>query len=582
MALSAHLAALEASGLIRLAAVDSDLEYLFRHALVQEAAYASLLKADRKQLHLAVGETVEYLYPDRLSELAPVLARHFSAAGDEARALKYFALAGDAALKSYANAEAESHYRAALALVAAAPERARLLSGLGEALLRQSRFEEAGRIWREAITAYQSVGDHAGVARMYTRAARTAGTAHGGDAPRALALCREGLTALSLVEGEGQPESSALAALLHETGRACFFNGLLDEARSFCQQALTLAERLGDLETQAETLATLWGLLPVSSPEAAIEGLQRAAALAETTGRLDSAARIHHNLGFRLGIEQGELQRGRAHVQHALELHRKIGNEASQFYSLDVSIILSFLLGDFADVEKTLKGLYALLPSVGNRELGVASLRGWEAWLLRCRGEWAAARDAFQMACAGFRQHQAFDTLANVDCTLADLLLELDDVSMAEAVLQEALELAGRGFMEPVEPRCLLVALYARQGRMEEARRVLTETREQAGPQPGAFVALSLALAEARRSVAERRWSSAFDAFEAACARSARHNIRWQRAQILREWAEAHVARGEPGDGERARALLREAQTEFENMNVPKYAALVSQRLQEL
>jgi tetratricopeptide (TPR) repeat protein len=222
------------------------------------------------------------------------------------------------------------------------------------------------------------------------RAARTAGTAHGGDAPRALALCREGLAAM-----EGQPESSALAALLHEAGRACFFNGLLDEARSFCQQALTLAERLGDVETQAETLATLWGLLPISSPEAAIAGLQRAALLAESAGRLDTAARIHHNLGFRLGIEQGELEQGRAHVQHSVELLRKIGAEASQFYSLDVSIILAFLLGDFADVEKTLKSLYALLHSVGNRDLGVVSLHGWEAWLLRCRGEWDAAREAF-------------------------------------------------------------------------------------------------------------------------------------------------------------------------------------------
>jgi tetratricopeptide (TPR) repeat protein len=577
VSLHAHLASLEASGLIRLAAVDSDLEYLFRHALVQDAAYASLLKADRRALHLAVGETLERLYPERSNELAPALARHFHTAGDEVRALKYFALAGDTALKTYANAEAESHYRAALSLTTAEADKAHVLPGLGEALLRQSRFEEASRIWREAITAYQSLGDYAGAARMFTRAARTAGTAHGGDAPRALALCREGLAAM-----EGQPESSALAALLHEAGRACFFNGLLDEARSFCQQALTLAERLGDVETQAETLATLWGLLPISSPEAAIAGLQRAVLLAESAGRLDTAARIHHNLGFRLGIEQGELEQGRAHVQHSVELLRKIGAEASQFYSLDVSIVLAFLLGDFADVEKTLKSLYALLHGVGNRDLGVVRLHGWEAWLLRCRGEWDAAREAFHTARAGFRQHQAFGTLANMDCTFADLLLELDDVAMAEEVLEEALELAERGFMEPVEPRCLLVALYARQGRMEEAQRVLAETREQAGPRPGAFAALSLALAEARLSVAERRWSPAFDAFEAARAQSARHSIRWQCAQTLREWAEAHISRHEPGDVERARELLREAQAEFEAMNVPKYAAWVGQRLQEL
>ena len=57
---------------------------------------------------------------------------------------------------------------------------------------------------------------------------------------------------------------------------------------------------------------------------------------------------------------------------------------------------------------------------------------------------------------------------------------------------------------------------------------------------------------------------------------------RWYRAPTLREWAEAHLARGEPGDRERAIERLRESLALFETMNVPKYAASVRQRLQEL
>ncbi len=56
MSLRAHLGKLEASGLIWLAQVEPELAYLFRHALVQDAAYVSLLKADRRILHRTVGE----------------------------------------------------------------------------------------------------------------------------------------------------------------------------------------------------------------------------------------------------------------------------------------------------------------------------------------------------------------------------------------------------------------------------------------------------------------------------------------------------------------------------------------------
>ena len=66
MNISSQLNMLEISGLIRLVQAQPELEYLFRHALVQETAYGSLLKQDRKRLHLAVGTALEKLYAGRL------------------------------------------------------------------------------------------------------------------------------------------------------------------------------------------------------------------------------------------------------------------------------------------------------------------------------------------------------------------------------------------------------------------------------------------------------------------------------------------------------------------------------------
>src|SRR5204863_9529363 len=76
------LVTLERSGLIQVAAVQPELEYLFRHALVQDAAYSSLLKQDRRALHKLAAESVLQVYPDRRRELAGVIAMHFELAGD--------------------------------------------------------------------------------------------------------------------------------------------------------------------------------------------------------------------------------------------------------------------------------------------------------------------------------------------------------------------------------------------------------------------------------------------------------------------------------------------------------------------
>ena len=111
------LGVLESSGLIRLAATHPELEYLFRHVLVQDAAYDSLLKQERRRLHLAVAETLEQLYPDRRAELSGMLAYHIDAAGEPARALPFLVEAGEHALQRYANEEAERFFDRAAELV---------------------------------------------------------------------------------------------------------------------------------------------------------------------------------------------------------------------------------------------------------------------------------------------------------------------------------------------------------------------------------------------------------------------------------------------------------------------------------
>ena len=112
---------LEAKGLIRLATLRPELEYLFRHWLVQDAAYGSLLKQERRDLHGRVGEALEALYPERMAELAPVLALHFEQAGENEKAIDYFTAGADHAFGQNAIVEAFDAYGRAAVLIDAGP-----------------------------------------------------------------------------------------------------------------------------------------------------------------------------------------------------------------------------------------------------------------------------------------------------------------------------------------------------------------------------------------------------------------------------------------------------------------------------
>lgn len=96
--------------------------YAFRHALIQEAAYQSLLKRTRQQLHARIGEVLETRFPERVESEPEVIARHYEQAGLVAPAIAHYQRAGERAAERSANEEAIGHLRRALALLATLPD----------------------------------------------------------------------------------------------------------------------------------------------------------------------------------------------------------------------------------------------------------------------------------------------------------------------------------------------------------------------------------------------------------------------------------------------------------------------------
>jgi class 3 adenylate cyclase/tetratricopeptide (TPR) repeat protein len=100
--------------LIRVKQKIPELEYIFKHALVQEATYGSILLQRRRELHSKVGQAIEALFPDRLEEFYSLLAYHYARAENWVKAQEYLFKAGDQAGKIAADAEALTHYQEAI------------------------------------------------------------------------------------------------------------------------------------------------------------------------------------------------------------------------------------------------------------------------------------------------------------------------------------------------------------------------------------------------------------------------------------------------------------------------------------
>ena len=125
---------------------DPELEYIFKHALTQEAAYELLLIRRRKELHRRAGEVLERLYPEqRGGELASALAYHFRRGEDWQRAADYAMRAGAQAVKVYAMSEALEHYENAYEALTKLPKR------VARAALRRDPRLGPGRTQAQAV-----------------------------------------------------------------------------------------------------------------------------------------------------------------------------------------------------------------------------------------------------------------------------------------------------------------------------------------------------------------------------------------------------------------------------------------------
>jgi predicted ATPase/class 3 adenylate cyclase len=165
------LAQLVSAELIFRRGVPPDAEYTFKHALVQDAAYKSLLKRRRQALHARIAQSLEERFPDTARVQPELVAYHYSEAGSIKPAIPYLRMAGKRAAERSANTEAVEHFSGALRLLVGlpdSPERTRseldLLTAMGPALIAAKGYgaPEIERSYARARELCQQLADEEG------------------------------------------------------------------------------------------------------------------------------------------------------------------------------------------------------------------------------------------------------------------------------------------------------------------------------------------------------------------------------------------------------------------------------------
>jgi DNA-binding SARP family transcriptional activator len=164
--LDTALERLTASGLVARRGTPPDATYTFKHALVQDAAYATILKSRRRQLHSDLAKVLVERFPATAESRPEVVANHFTEAGLAAEAVGYWLKAGRLSYARAANREAVEFFERALQLLKTLPETRESLEqaidlrfALRTSLLQLGEFDRIVVCLREADALAKTLGD---------------------------------------------------------------------------------------------------------------------------------------------------------------------------------------------------------------------------------------------------------------------------------------------------------------------------------------------------------------------------------------------------------------------------------------
>jgi class 3 adenylate cyclase/tetratricopeptide (TPR) repeat protein len=343
-----------------------DAEYTFKHALVQDAAYSSLLRDRRQQLHARIAMELENHFSDVAEQQPEILAEHCAQAGLTEKAARLWQRAGHHIAKRAAHREASVLFEKALTAYSALPPSAEMLGEiidirwelnhslypLGELARDRANLENAKHL-------AEGLGDEVRLSRVLSRLAFTLGSL--GDS---IGAVEAGERALALAERRSDPDAKAWAAMM--LARSRYGRADYERAMGHARQALDLlhdGHGLGPHEAYLKFTrvnARIWLVLCLAElgrfDEAAVLG-QEATDMARGMNEPEELIFAGHGVG-RMHLIQGNLDVAVEALEPALAMCK------SAEFPIYVPRIASCLGAAYASLGRTDEALVLLEEAV--------------------------------------------------------------------------------------------------------------------------------------------------------------------------------------------------------------------------
>ncbi|MBN1137764.1 MAG: AAA family ATPase [Anaerolineae bacterium] len=437
-ALDAQLVALERAQLIRTRARLPEREYAFKHVLTQEAAYANLLKRERRAAHRQVAEALEQLYPERIEEQLGLLAHHWEQAGERERAVAYLHRVGKRAAAQYANEEAIGYLSRALALAPVDDLQVRYLLTLARErvynvqALREAQGRDLEALRQAAELLAREDDGQQGTRRLAEVALREANYSQRMRDNAAASAAAE--RAIHLARAD---QDLGIAAEAYLVWGRCSQDLETQEGRF--EQALALARVAGHRPVEADGLRELGMIASKRFDQAAAKRCyEQALSIYRDLGDRRGEGRVLNTLGF-LCAEQGDYAADIAYHEQGLRLCRETGARWEAAWAM-LALGMGFLSqGDYAPAIGHMEGALGIWREIGDRWTEVLGLLGL-GWIRHTLGDYPRARECYEQVYSAHSNRPGM--LATVQSCQSLLYHHLGDGEAAHACAQQALDQA--------------------------------------------------------------------------------------------------------------------------------------------
>ena len=299
-------------------------EYIFKHAILRDVVYESVLKRDKRLYHARAAEWLIQRGGERVGEYAGLIAGHFEQAGHYEQAVDWLLRTGEAAYRTSAHREAIAAFERALALTprittAESPHRrAGLLVRLGQAHTRLSDFGDARQYLDEGLALARQAGDRKSITYALVDLSRV--VREQGDYDTAQGYAEE-----ALASARQSGERGLEAAALERMGSIALYRGDFSVAIPYYIDSLALQREVNDRQGIASCLNGLGviGILQSNHSQAGRQ-LEDSLAIYREVGDRAGAASCLVNMGWEDNL-LGNHARGAQRLQESLELFRQIG-----------------------------------------------------------------------------------------------------------------------------------------------------------------------------------------------------------------------------------------------------------------